>query len=94
MHDNSAAAGQNPIARVNVNCEYPRNKNSSKKPTSKKKTAQNTANLTARKPWIDKCPKSNARTPYIAPSSSVIPAIPQTAPTQNNFPNANRPGNP
>ena len=94
MHDSNTAAGQNPIARVNVNCEYPRNKNSSKNPTSKKNTAQKSANRTIRAPCIARCPTSKTRKPNIKAISDVMLANPHIVPTQNNFPNAARPGSP
>ena len=66
------AAGQNPINRVSVNCEYPRSRNSSKNPTSKKYAAQNIANLRIRPPWIARCPNSKTRIPYIAAINNVM----------------------
>ena len=57
------AAGQKPIPRARVNCEYPRRRNSSNNPTSRNITAQKAANRASRAPCSTMCPNENACSP-------------------------------
>src|SRR5260370_19275272 len=93
-HESTTAVGQKPIPSPRVYCVYPRNKNSSNKPTKTKKTAQNNPHRNNSPPRTARPPKQYPPKAAIKPINAETSTRPMTQPCQNNFPKAPLIGSP
>src|SRR5260370_40796852 len=87
-HESTTAAGQKPMPSPSVYCVYPRNRNSSNKPTKTKKTAHNNPHRNSSPPRTARPPKEYPPKAAIKPINTETSTNPITQPTHNNFPNA------
>src|SRR6267154_3656206 len=93
-HESTIAAGQKPMLSASVYCVYPRNVNSSNKPTNAKKTAHNIPQRIISLPCSAMSPKEYPPKAAIKPTNAEISTNPMRQPCQNNFPKAPLSGNP
>src|SRR5260370_20556712 len=93
-HESTTAAGQNPMPSPSVYCVYPRNRNSSNKPTKRKKTAQSIPQRRSSPPCTARPPKEYPPKAAINPTNAHTSTNPIRQPCQNNFPNAPLSGKP
>src|SRR6266478_2476065 len=93
-HESRAAAGQKPMLSARVYCVYPRNKNSSNKPTKIKSTAHNIPQRNSSLPCSARAPKEYPPKAAIKPINAETSTNPMKQPCQNNFPNAPLSGKP
>src|SRR5260370_36764939 len=77
-----------------VHCVYPRNKNSSNKPTKTKKTAHNNPHRNSSPPCTASPPKEYPPKAAIKPINTETSTNPMTQPCQNISPNAPPSGTP
>src|SRR5882672_9060952 len=93
-HESTIAAGQKPMLSASVYCVYPRNVNSSNKPTKTKKTAHKIPQRKSSLPCSATSPKEYPPKAAIKPTNTEISTNPMRQPCQNNFPKAPLSGNP
>src|SRR5438552_672432 len=93
-HESRAAAGQKPMLSARVYCVYPRNKNSSNKPTKIKRTAHNIPQRNSSWPCSARSPKEYAPKAAIKPINAETSSHPMRQRCQNNLPNAPLSGKP
>src|SRR5580704_9978818 len=92
--DRRTAAGQKPMPSATVYSAYPRKRNSSKKPTTRKKAPQNSAHLAMAVPCSAMLPKEYPPIAVIRPINTRISHKPNAQPSQNSFPKPSLKGNP
>src|SRR6267143_599990 len=93
-HESTTAAGQKPIPSASVYCVYPRNRNSSNKPTKTKKTAHNIPQRNSSLPCSATSRKEYPPKAAIKPTRAETSTNPTRQPCQNNFPKAPLIGSP